>query len=134
MEPRLAAAISSARLASVERGLVVPGRVCEHRPFAEGIAVLHLFGGPGIGSPAEVGVVAEHAVEVDGVVRAVPLHHRGGLHQGDQLGVRHGGIEPVPGHVLEAPMLHRRIRTVRSRAAKLASIRGIRKGGRIREA
>ena len=96
--------------------------------------MLHLLGGPGVGGPAEVGIVAEHAVEVDGVVRAVPLHHGGGLHQRDQLGVRPGGIEPVPGHVLEAPMLHRPVRTVRSRVAKLPSIRGIWKGGGIREA
>src|SRR5689334_18744953 len=77
----------------------------------------------------EIRIVDEHAVEVGGVVGAVALDHGRRLHQGDEVEVRLGGIEPVPRNVLDTPMLHRGVRTVRSRVAKLPWIGWIRKGG-----
>ena len=50
--------------------------------------MLHFLLRPVVGGLAEVRVVAEHAVEVDRVVGAVPLHHGGGLHQRHQFGIR----------------------------------------------
>ena len=89
--------------------------------------MLHFLIRPVVGGLAEVGIVAEHAVEVDRIVGAIPLHHGGGFDQGNQIRIDLGGIEAVPGHILDAPMLHGEFRTVGRSRGYLAPIGGIRK-------
>ena len=55
---------------------------------------------------AEIGVVVEHAAQVDGIVGAVAFHHGGGLHQRDDRRIQPGGVEAVPRDIGDLPVFH----------------------------
>ena len=89
-----------------ERRFIVPRRIGQRRPFAERVAVLHLFLGPVQRGLAEVRVITEDVRQIGSVVATIALHHRRGFHQQDGGGINLGRIESAPCHVIDAPVLH----------------------------
>ena len=68
--------------------------------------MLHFLICPVIGGGAEIRIVREDVVEVDGIVRAVAFHHGGGLDEGHDGGIDLGGVELVPGDGCDVPVFH----------------------------
>ena len=91
---------------SVERRGVIPLRIGQFSPFGQSVAVLHLFFGPIVGCLAEIGIIVEHAAQIQGIVAPITLDHRRGFHQRHERGVHGRGIERVPGDIFDPPMFH----------------------------
>ncbi len=72
-------------------------------PFGQRDPVLHLFLAPGPDHVLERRVVGKDVAEVFGVVGAVMLDQRGGLHELDQLGIHLVPVEFLPGDIVQCP-------------------------------
>ena len=69
-------------------------------------AVLPLLDAPALRHPLEGGIVMEHAAEVLRVVGAVLLDQARRLDDAQEIGLDPGGVEAIPGDILERPRSH----------------------------
>ena len=67
--------------------------------------MLDLFLGPGLRGGLKVSIAFEDVAKINCVVAAVELDHAGGLDNLHQLRIELGGLEILPGDIVQGPML-----------------------------